>query len=109
MGLILKIPEIPLQEPSSFTTLPASHGKLTDGRLRPLVNVSMMAADVRKHQPPNSKGISQYRCCTMAVSSMLGIFQAVLDCLETSSQIKYHLLVQTQILELLKAWADYQN
>ncbi len=41
-GLILKVPELPSPEPS-LTTLPASHGKLTDSRSRPFVKVLMIA------------------------------------------------------------------
>ena len=40
--LNLKMPELPSPEPS-LMTLPASQGKLTDSRLRPSVNVLMMA------------------------------------------------------------------
>ena len=41
-GLILKTPEFPWPEPS-FTTLPASHGKLADSRSRPFVKVLTIA------------------------------------------------------------------
>lgn len=41
-GLILKMPVLPSSEPSS-TTWPATHGKFTHSRSRPLVKVSMIA------------------------------------------------------------------